>query len=184
MSDSSRSFWSSIPGLITGLAGLITGIVGLLSLAFQQGWVGGKSSSTNDTTTTTVSTVPGQLTTTLPGQTGSFGSLGSSTTALGSFDVQPNPIDFKSSREVTVTVRNTGPAPLVMSPPQLSDTSAFSTTDVSCASATLDRGGTCQLKVTFKPSGVLRSYSATLTLSARGGGPSVAVPISASSLLG
>jgi hypothetical protein len=183
MSDSSRSFWSSIPGLVTGLAGLLTGIVGLLSLAFQQGWVGGKSSSSSEPTTT-VSTVPGQATTTLPGQTGSVGSsLGATTTVLGTIDVQPNPIDFKGSREVTVTVRNTGPIPLDIPPPQLSDANAFGTSDVSCTARPLERAGTCQLKVTFKPSGVLRTYSATLALSPRDARP-VTVPITASSVLG
>lgn len=35
-----RSFWSSIPGLLTGLAGVLTGVVGLLGLALSQGWLG------------------------------------------------------------------------------------------------------------------------------------------------
>ncbi len=35
-----RSFWSSLPGLLTGLAGVLTGVVALLGLALNQGWLG------------------------------------------------------------------------------------------------------------------------------------------------
>ncbi len=35
-----RSFWSSLPGLLTGLAGVLTGVVALLGLALNQGWIG------------------------------------------------------------------------------------------------------------------------------------------------
>lgn len=35
-----RSFWSSIPGVLTGIAGLLTGVGGLLGLSVSQGWLG------------------------------------------------------------------------------------------------------------------------------------------------
>ena len=35
MSENKKSFWSSIPGLVTGLAGLLTGVVGLVTVLIQ-----------------------------------------------------------------------------------------------------------------------------------------------------
>ncbi len=34
------SFWSSIPGVLTGLAGVLTAAVTLFTVALSQGWIG------------------------------------------------------------------------------------------------------------------------------------------------
>ena len=40
MAKDERAFWSSLPGLLTGLAGILTATVALLGLALSQGWIG------------------------------------------------------------------------------------------------------------------------------------------------
>jgi hypothetical protein len=186
MSDSSRSFWSSIPGFITGLAGLLTGIVGLVTVALQLGWIGGKSSSDADKTTTTVavSTVPGQ-TTSGAGQ----GFSTTVTTGTGAFTVDPASLDFAAlgPKELTVTVKNTSAAvPLTVQVPEFTgtDASRFQATDVSCTKGPLEPNRTCQLKVTFAPTGTLRNYSATMVVSARGAARAVEVSVKGSTLVG
>ena len=40
MAKGERGFWSSLPGVLTGLAGILTAGFGLVGLAVSQGWVG------------------------------------------------------------------------------------------------------------------------------------------------
>lgn len=181
MSDSSRSFWSSVPGFVTGLAGLLTAIVGLITVAVQLGWVGGgKSSSKDAQVSTTVTTYPGQ-TTVVPNQS----PLGSTSLGVGSFVVTPSPIDFKSGgpREQTVTIKNTGTTTIDVPLPQVTDPATFSVADVSCLSRVLTSGSSCDVKLTFKPSGVLQRYAAQLTVTPRGAS-SQNIAITASTLIG
>ena len=44
MSESKRSFWSTIPGFVTGLAGLLTAVVGLVTVLIQLDIIGGDDS--------------------------------------------------------------------------------------------------------------------------------------------
>ena len=184
MSDGSRSFWSSIPGLVTGLAGLLTAIVGLFGLGVQQGWIGGSKGSGHSTETTT--TFPGQVTTTLFGSPGGAGGS-ATTTGTGAFAVEPSTVEFKSvgAREMTVTVRNTGSVPLRVSVPTVTgtDSAQFRVTDVSCTKGSLDTGRSCDLTVSFSPSGPLRAYAATMVVMASGAPRSVEVKLTGSTLL-
>ena len=41
MAKAERAFWSSLPGILTGLAGILTATVALLGLGLSQGWIGG-----------------------------------------------------------------------------------------------------------------------------------------------
>ena len=45
-SENKKSFWSSIPGLVTGLAGLLTGVVGLVTVLIQLDVIGGDDGGT------------------------------------------------------------------------------------------------------------------------------------------
>ena len=62
MSENKKSFFSSIPGLITGLAGLVTGIVGLFTVLIQLDVIGGDDDSgpTGAGGTTTVAPATGE----------------------------------------------------------------------------------------------------------------------------
>jgi hypothetical protein len=40
MAKGDRAFWSSLPGVLTGLAGILTAGFGLVGLSVSQGWIG------------------------------------------------------------------------------------------------------------------------------------------------
>jgi hypothetical protein len=181
MSDR-RSFWSSVPGLVTGLAGLLTGIVGLVTVLIQLGVLGGKdkasSSGSPPTTvsTTTVTVAPGQTnsTTVLGGVAGS-----TPTTERGRFTVSPTLLTLQSSdRQKPLTVKNASTATsiTVLAPDfDGADKAAFKA-DAGCTNALLQPGASCTLNVLFTPTGILRSYSANVVVKASGA-DSTSVPI-------
>lgn len=167
MRDGSRSFWSSIPGLITGIAGLLTGVVGLGTLAVQQGIIGKDSAST---TATTVS-----------------GAVGGapSTTEAGAFTVNPTALKLlPTEREKEVTVQNsTRTATITVLAPQFSggDASVFRA-ETDCSNRRLEAGRSCKVKVLFAPGGLLKSYKTTLVIRADGVA-ATEIPIEASTIL-
>jgi hypothetical protein len=181
MSENKRSFWSSVPGLVTGLAGLLTGIVGLITLLVQLDVIGGDKTKAVETTGTAVAgspstvagsptTVTGNVTTTLP----------------SSFSVSPTKLSFTPTgpKELQVTVRNTSvTTDLRLATPSLTgnDKDRFDATLGDCPAA-LKANAICNLKVTFTPSGPLKNYAATLQVSAQGA-PTQQVDITASTLL-
>ena len=156
MSENKRSFWSSIPGLVTGLAGLLTGVVGLVTVLIQLDVIGGdKADKPAAGVNTTVA-----------------GNAATPTTDGPAFTVAPTTLDFKPTdpRDKDVTVKNVSrSASLKLASPRVdgSDSNQFTTALGSCSSA-VPAGGTCTLRVSFKPAGPLRSYSATLEVSAPG----------------
>lgn len=171
MTDGHRSFWSSVPGLITGLAGLLTGVVGLGTLAVQQGIIG-KGSGT--AATTTVAPAPG-------------GAGTPATTEAGSFTVNPTTLDFApaDAKEKLVIVRNTGSTALTIQTPRVGgkDPDRFTAAYGTCTGAPLGAGLSCTLKVTFTPSGALKKFDATLQVVATGAPRGAEVAITASTLL-
>ncbi len=171
MTDGRRSFWSSIPGLITGLAGLLTGVVGLGTLAVQQGIIGKGSGSPVVTT----------------GAPGSSGAPATPTTGAGVFIVNPTALDFApaDAKEKLVTVKNFGPTPLTVQTPRVDgkDPDRFSASYGTCTGAPLPAGLSCTLKVTFTPGGALKRFEAKLQVTATGAPQSVEVALSASTLL-
>ena len=182
MSESKRSFFSTIPGLITGLAGLLTGIVGLVTVLIQLGVLGGDDDS--DTTATTVpSSVPAGGS---QGATGGGG--GTTTTEAGTFTVSETSLEFtEAAKEKTVTIRNTSDsARITVMPPRVSgdDPGNFTASFGSCTNAPLAPNLTCTVKVTFAPAGALRRYSATLQIQASGAPRAAEVRLNGSSLLG
>jgi hypothetical protein len=177
MSESKKSFWSSIPGLVTGLAGLLTGIVGLVTVLIQLDVIGGDDAETP---------APG-VTTTVAGAT--TGSPVTPTTALGTFTLSPKPLTFGPNDKVkTVTVRNTSDVAAItlMAPKVIGDDAArFTPAFDTCSSAPLGPNLSCTIKVTFAPTGPLATYKATLqVVPATGAVRGDEVPITASTLLG
>ena len=155
------SFWSTIPGVVTGAAGVLTAIVGLLTVSVQLGWLGGDGSGGGTTTSTSAapgssgSTVRGA--TTVPGSsgTGSPGGTGSASSGAGELTVDPASVDFSliGSRQTTITVRNTGDTPLTVKAPTVGGSGAvhFVAGDVSCTRETLQPGRSCEVQVAFAP---------------------------------
>lgn len=182
MSERSRSFWSTVPGLVTGLAGLLTGIVGLVTVLIQLGVLGGKSddkstAATGGTTSTTVTTLPGVTTT-------AFGAT--STAATGTFTV-PATLDFPAAgpKEKPLTVKNTSPSgTITLRQPTITgpDAARFSVSLDTCAQP-LAANLSCTMQVTFAPNAALRTYSATLQITASGAARGAEVALTGSTLL-
>jgi hypothetical protein len=184
MSESKRSFFSTIPGLITGLAGLLTGIVGLVTVLIQLGVLGGDDDSSVNATGASSTTVAGGGTS---GGGTSGGGGATTTTELATFTASPTTLDFgPADKEKTVTIKNTSStAPITVSQPRLTgdDASNFSVALDSC-NRPLAADLSCTVKVTFAPTGNLRRYSATLQIEARGAPRGAEVKLTGSSLLG
>lgn len=184
MSENKKSFWSSIPGLVTGLAGLLTGIVGLVTVLIQLDVIGGGHDSTAPAAgvTTTVAVAPGPTAT---GNTGSGAGGGAATTISGKLTA--NPVSLKlatTERQKSVTVTNDASGPLTLLKPEYTgtDKTAFST-DSGCTNVALLPGRSCTLTVQLAPSGPLKTYKATLVLEAKELPRATEVPVEASTLL-
>jgi hypothetical protein len=181
MSENRRSFWSSVPGLVTGLAGLLTGIVGLVTVLIQLGVVGGKSddktTAATGATSTTVTTLPGASTT-------GFG-VTTTAAATGTFTV-PSTLDFPSGvKEKPLTVKNTSPSgTITVRQPTLTgpDAARFTVSLDTCAQP-LAAGLSCTMTVTFAPNVGLKTYSATLQVTASGTTRGAEVALTASVVL-
>ncbi|MGH9265685.1 MAG: hypothetical protein ACRD1D_13440 [Acidimicrobiales bacterium] len=182
MSESKRSFFSTIPGLITGLAGLLTGIVGLVTVLIQLGVLGGDGDSASSSSTTVTSApAPG-------GQGAVGGGSGGTTAEVPTFRVSPTTLDFQATdpRKKTVTIRNESTTtPITVTQPRVSgeDASNFSASFATCSGA-LAPNLSCTIEVTFAPSGPLRRYNATLQVQATGAPRGEEVRLTGSSVLG
>ena len=176
MSENKKSFWSSIPGLVTGLAGLLTGIVGLVTVLIQLDVIGGDDSGTpNAAVTTTIA----------PGGTAGTTGGGGATTISGRLAAEPTSLKLGTTeREKTLTVRNLTNTSLTVLKPEYTgtDRSAFST-DAGCTNVVLPAGRSCTLKVTLSPTGPLKTYKANLVLEAKEIPQATEVPVEASTLL-
>ena len=189
------SFWSTVPGVVTGGAGVLTALVGLLTVAVQLGWIGGGSSGGG---TGTPTTLPGATTssivgsgTTVPGSPSGTGTPGGSgqtgSSSAGQFEVQPTSVTFAvvGPQQATVVVRNTGQVPLTIKTPTVSGTGAqhFLAGDVTCTNERLMPGRTCEIQVAFTPKSG-GAVAAKAVIAAAEAPRQVEVELKGSSLLG
>jgi hypothetical protein len=181
MSENKRSFWSSVPGLVTGLAGLLTGIVGLVTVLIQLNVIGGDKKSA--TSAATVTTVPGGST---PSSFGTGGTGTTPTTEAGRITVSPPNLKLATGqREAPLTVTNdASTATITVQQPQFDgpDKAVFRT-DAGCTNVRLEPKRSCTLKVLFAPTSALKTYTATVVIKADGASAPVSVPVEASTLL-
>lgn len=157
MSENKKSFWSTIPGLVTGLAGLLTGVVGLVTVLMQLDVLGGNGENTPGAAATT---------TIAPGATAGGG--GSVTTISGRLTAEPATLKLATGeREKTLRVVNNASAPVTVLKPEFSgrDSSAFST-DSGCTNVSLRVGASCTVKVQLSRE-PLKTYEASLVLEAK-----------------
>jgi hypothetical protein len=177
VTDGNRSFWSSVPGLITGLAGLLTGIVGLVTVLIQLGVIGGGKDKASPPagSVTTVTVAQGGSTTTGPVGGGAI----TPTTERGRFTVSPTLLSLQSSdRQKPLVVTNvSSTATITMLAPDFDgpDKAVFRA-DAGCTNVLLPPGASCTLNVLFSPTGILRTYSANVVVKASGA-DSTSVPI-------
>lgn len=157
MAKGGGGFWSSIPGVMTGLAGILTAVVGLLTLAYNLGWIGDGDEDEP--------------------ATGGGGSV-------PSFSVEPGSLSFSPVDEAKdVTVENTGTGPVSFEEPQIEGDDAFAVGDDDCAGTELPSGRTCTLEVTFDPPTGPGRYEATLVISTGGGERSEEVELEGTGVL-
>ncbi|MDQ6910680.1 MAG: hypothetical protein M3Z84_07870 [Actinomycetota bacterium] len=157
-----RSFWSSAPGIITGVAGLLSAMAALVGLLVTFGVIGGKDSNTKATSGGTAAQAPNQPN----------GSTGTTTAVTPTFSVSPKDVKLNLvAREGKVTVSNTGESPLSVRSPVVSGSGAaqFAVKDLSCTGTEIGLGDTCQMAVTFTP-GTTES-DAKLTITVKGAPP-------------
>ncbi len=170
MSDSRKSFFSSVPGILTGTAGIVTAAVAAAGLAAQQGWIGGDSGD---------------------GTSGGPAGVGAGTAEQGdptpgrpTFSLSPTALEFEpvGDKEAGVKVSNTGEVSLRLNEPTITgaDAGQFRASSGTCDEA-LGPGRSCELNVRFtaKPG----RFEATLVVTARGAAKASEVPIVATGLL-
>ena len=168
-----KSFWSSIPGLVTGMAGLLTAVVGLVTVLIQLDVIGGDDDSPTPAagvTTTVAGAVP---------------AAGVTTTISGKLTAAPSTLKLATTeREKSVTVTNDASGPLTVLKPEYTgqDKSAFNT-DSGCTNVSLLPGRSCTVKVQLSSGGALKVYKATLVLEAKELPRATEVPVEASTLL-
>ena len=145
MAKGERAFWSSLPGILTGLAGILTATVALLGLALSQGWIGNGG-----------------------GGDGSVDAGGE----VVRISVEPDSLEFRGlplpgEVERAVEVLNDGTAPVTLEIEITGDDAGQFTSDGSdCTTSPLPPGRTCEVTVSLDESG---EASATLVISANGG---------------
>jgi len=178
MSENKRSYFSTIPGLVTGLAGVLTAIVGLITVLIQLDVIGGDDSDG----VTAVNAGP--TTSAAPAGGGATGTT--AITAAGRLAAEPTLLKLQGTeRDKAVTVRNaSSAATITVLKPELSgaDRAVF-TTDAGCTNVTLRPGASCTVKVLLAPSGALRTYNANLVLKASEILAVTEVPIQASIII-
>ncbi|MFP5319339.1 MAG: choice-of-anchor D domain-containing protein [Acidimicrobiia bacterium] len=143
-----KSFFSTIPGLVTGVAGLLTGVVGLITVSTQLGWIGGDDGGGSGDEPAAESTA----TTGRSGGTAGPSGGGGTTVANLSFEATPRRIDFGglAGDEQEVTVRNTGNGTVRFEPFTITGANRdqFRIGQNDCGTS-LNQGRTCTVTVTF-----------------------------------
>ena len=147
MSTKSKSFWSTIPGLITGLAGILTALVGLGTLLIQIGVIGGDDGDSGARSGVS-STDRGAAT----GNTPSEDSDSPATEAARpSFTVAPDKLELTANRKsATVTVSNTGTTALTLATDVTGDGADQFTVTTGACGTQVPKGGSCSINVSFK----------------------------------
>lgn len=145
-----RSFWSSIPGVLTGLAGLFTGVVGLLGLALGQGWLGDG-----------------------PAEEVQGGSA-DETDEVVRISTEPDEVNLTKlptrRAEETVTVSNDGTQSVTLSTDVDGENeAAFDADDGDCTRSEIPPQESCDVSVSFDAGLRPSPYQARLLVSANGG---------------
>ncbi|MGI8810187.1 MAG: hypothetical protein ACR2KK_20550 [Acidimicrobiales bacterium] len=180
MSENSRSFFSTVPGLVTGLAGVLTAVVGLITVLIQLGVVGGNDSDGSPV-------VNAGPTTSAPA--GGEGGA-TTTTEAGTFTLNTTTLNFGPTdpNEKVLTVKNTSStARLSVQTPRVTgkDADRFTASTGDCTAA-LAPNLSCNVRVTFTPGkggGPLRTYEAAVQIQAAGAPRGAEVKLTGSTLV-
>jgi hypothetical protein len=183
MPEGKRNFWTTVPGVISGVAAIVTGLGVLIPLLLG---VGSKHTNTNTasrspspsvtsstgTEGTTSTTGGGTTDTTSPSPTDSLGSspTGSGATGATGITADPPSLSFGSVRinggtsDQAVTINNPNSVPVTIEHVAItpSNAAAFTITSTTCGDgSTVAPQSSCQIKLHFAPT-ALGSASASL----------------------
>ncbi len=161
----SKSFWSSIPGFVTGLAGLLTGVVGLITVLIQLDVIGGDSEDSPSTTEQPA------VTTESTRRSARSGGGATPSGQAPQFTVTPTAVrlDTLLNKEADVRVTNTGTTALTVDDVSLAGPAAaeFTVNEQGCTSDDVAPNTSCSIKVTYAPS-ARGDHSATLRIEVAG----------------
>ncbi len=176
----SKSFWSSIPGFVTGLAGLLTGIVGLVTVLIQLDVIGGGS---DDSTNPADPDQPAATATDASRRSTRSGGAAQPGQSAPQFTVTPTALNFGSllNEAKNVTVSNTGSSPLTVDDVTLGGPAAsqFAINAGDCTGDDVPAKGSCSIRVTYEPS-ARGEHSATLRVEVAGASSPQQVSLSGS----
>jgi hypothetical protein len=178
MADEKKSFWSSMPGLITGIAAILTGLAALVPIILNVTGKGSTKHTGSSTPGVAQSASPGASAgsggtfspspedTSGSGSTESPGSSAGSALAAAQSTQDWGQLSVNSSpQQRTVTFTNQGSSGITIDNVQItgSQASSFGISSTNCGSGTaLDPGASCDVAVTYKPA--LGSQSASLVV--------------------
>ena len=174
-----KGFFSTLPGVVSGIAVVLTAIVGLLTVSVQLGWIGGDDDGDGggSSAATTVSTGAGGA--------GGGGSNRSTSGGAAELTVDKTKLTFVplQTKEMTVTVTNDGTGPVTLRRPEITgtDSGQYTAAFASCPTP-LGPGVSCPVRVTFAPTKAGKS-TATLVVTPADGGRAVQVQIEGNHLL-
>jgi len=185
------SVWTSIPGVVGGIAATVTGLVGLATVANQAGWLGGddnKPASKSDSTTTSTP-VDGSTTTVFGSPTTPFGgSSGLGGAGIASVELAPSRVVFGGlgggSQRVTVTNEGDGPVTVETVEIEGDNPQSFKVDGSGCVLVTLAPGRACIVEVETSAGGLAGRATARLMVGVEGSASPAQTILEASGLLG
>jgi hypothetical protein len=153
MAKGERAFWSSLPGVLTGLAGILTAGFGLAGLSVSQGWIGDGGTGTE---VVRISVEPASL--------------------------ELRKLPLQGADEATVEILNDGAEPVALAAEVAGDdANEFRVDDADCVSSPLPAGRSCEVIVSFDAGS--GDYEAILVISANGGDQVQEVDLEGTSIL-
>ncbi|MGH2718358.1 MAG: choice-of-anchor D domain-containing protein [Actinomycetota bacterium] len=204
-----KSFWSTVPGLITGIAAIITGLVALISVFAKSG--NHATSSSGGTTSpaaaasspspgASVAPTPSVTDTSTLGQGdggtgGNTGTVGMPTSPGGPAQLTANPASMNfgsvglgqtsSTRTLTITNAGGSPTTITIAPPNGTNATLFSVTSSTCGNgAVLAPGQPCTVDLQATAPALGATANANLNISYQGPDSPLSVPLAATGGLG
>jgi len=171
MADKKRSFWTTVPGIISGIAAIVTGLGVLIPVLLG---VGGKHTNKNTgsqsspgvTSTSTAGGSTSDTTSPTDGSTGTDNTSGPGSSPLG-ITADPSSVNLSGkAADATVTISNPGATDVTIDKVEITgaNASAFSISSTTCGNgSTVSPRQSCQVIVHYTPS-ALGSASGALVV--------------------
>jgi hypothetical protein len=177
MAPEKRNFWTTVPGIISGVAAIVTGLAVLIPLLLgAAGKHPNKNSALQSPTPGVTSTAGSESPTSTAGGSGSplpsdsssspaTTSPGSGQSSSGAVGLTANPasLNFKGTSDQSVTISNPGSTSVTIDKVVItgSNTAAFTITSTTCGErSTVDPSQSCQVTLHFTTPGLGSSTAA------------------------